>query len=157
MKFIISEQPFVYKEFLMYMQTRRGKSIGTIAEYALDLNIFFKFMSRHFKIDTSENGIDEMNGFLCCGDYDYGYEDSVNGIASLKDAISYYIEEENMVFAPRDQAFPVCGKACAFWGLCFEAGCDIIAVSPQGGYELQYKKVAKIIWKTKQKQHFLRF
>ena len=50
-------------------------------------------------MSMEENGIDEMNGFLCCGDYDYGYEDSVNGIASLKDAISYYIEEENMVFA----------------------------------------------------------
>ena len=55
MNFIISEQPFVYKEFLMYMQTIRGKSIGTISEYALDLNIFFKFMSRHFKIDNSKN------------------------------------------------------------------------------------------------------
>ena len=61
MNFVISEQPFVYKEFLMYMQTIRGKSMGTISEYALDLNIFFKFMSRHFKIDNSENSIDEID------------------------------------------------------------------------------------------------
>ncbi len=45
----------------MYMQTIRGKSIGTISEYALDLNIFFKFMVRHFKLDTSENSIDEID------------------------------------------------------------------------------------------------
>ena len=61
MNFVISEQPYVYKEFLMYMQTIRGKSIGTISEYALDLNIFFKFMSRHFKIDNSKNPIDEID------------------------------------------------------------------------------------------------
>ena len=60
MSFIISEQPFVYKEFLMYMQTIRGKSMGTISEYALDLNIFFKFMTRHFKIDNSKITKDEM-------------------------------------------------------------------------------------------------
>lgn len=45
-------------------------------------------------MSMEKNGIDEMDGFLCCGDYDYGYEDSVNGISSLKDAISYYIEED---------------------------------------------------------------
>ena len=69
MNFIISEQPFVYKEFLMYMQTIRGKSAGTISEYALDLSIFFKFMSRHLKIDNSEKSIDEIDISLL--DYDF--------------------------------------------------------------------------------------
>ena len=69
MSFIISEQPFVYKEFLMYMQTIRGKSMGTISEYALDLSIFFKFMTRHFKIDNSKNSIDEID--ISSLDYDF--------------------------------------------------------------------------------------
>jgi len=69
MNFIISEQPFIYKEFLMYMQTIRGKSIGTISEYALDLNIFFKFMCRHFKINNSSNSIDEID--ISNLDYDF--------------------------------------------------------------------------------------
>ncbi len=60
MGFNISEQPLVYKEFLMYMQTIRGKSIGTISEYALDLNIFFKFMVRHFDTSVSSE-IDEID------------------------------------------------------------------------------------------------
>lgn len=50
-------------------------------------------------MSMEDNGVDEMDGFLCCGDYDYGYEDSINGISSLKDVMSYYVEEENMAFA----------------------------------------------------------
>ena len=47
MEFHINEQPFVYREFLMYMQSIKGKSINTIREYSLDLNIFFQFMKKH--------------------------------------------------------------------------------------------------------------
>ena len=47
MNFLINEQPFVYREFLMYMQSIKGKTQSTIREYATDLNIFFKFMKKH--------------------------------------------------------------------------------------------------------------
>ena len=47
MNFLINDQPFVYREFLMYMQSIKGKSQSTIHEYAIDLNIFFKFMKKH--------------------------------------------------------------------------------------------------------------
>ena len=42
MEFLISEQPLVYREFLMYMQSIKGKSLSTVKEYALDLRIFFQ-------------------------------------------------------------------------------------------------------------------
>ena len=53
-QFKISEQPYVFREFLTYMMTIKGKSPNTIKEYASDLNIFFKFMVMHFKLDSSE-------------------------------------------------------------------------------------------------------
>ena len=53
-QFKISEQPYVFKEFLTYMMTIKGKSPNTIKEYASDLNIFFKFMKKHFKLTIDE-------------------------------------------------------------------------------------------------------
>ena len=53
----------------MYMQTIKGKSIGTISEYALDLNIFFKFMYKHFKLCKSEISIEEID--ISSLDYDF--------------------------------------------------------------------------------------
>lgn len=69
MSFNISEQPFVYKEFLMYMQTIRGKSMGTISEYALDLSIFFKYMLNHFEFSDPKLNIDEID--ISTLDYDF--------------------------------------------------------------------------------------
>ena len=45
-----------------------------------------------------QDGIDEFDAFFCCGDYDYEYVDSMNGIESLKNCMSYYVKEENMIF-----------------------------------------------------------
>lgn len=54
MQFKITEQPFVYREFLTYMMTIKGKSPNTIKEYAFDLKIFFKFMKMHFNLSNEE-------------------------------------------------------------------------------------------------------
>lgn len=54
MQFKISEQPFVYREFLTYMMTIKGKSPNTVKEYALDLRIFFKYMKLHFNLTSDE-------------------------------------------------------------------------------------------------------
>lgn len=54
MDFLISEQPFVYKEFLMYMQSIKGKSLSTVKEYALDLRIFFEFIMRYKNLSPDE-------------------------------------------------------------------------------------------------------
>ena len=44
MDFKKNAQPQVYREFLVYMQSIKGKSPNTIAEYALDLQVFFRFL-----------------------------------------------------------------------------------------------------------------
>ena len=44
------------------------------------------------------DGIEYADAFFCCGDYDYNYTDSINGIKSLQETMSYYVEEENMIF-----------------------------------------------------------
>ena len=54
MQFKITEQPYVFREFLTYMMTIKGKSPNTIKEYALDLKIFFKYMKMHFQLTTDE-------------------------------------------------------------------------------------------------------
>lgn len=54
MEFLISEQPFVYREFLMYMQSIKGKSLSTVKEYALDLRIFFEFIMRYKNLSPDE-------------------------------------------------------------------------------------------------------
>ena len=40
------------------------------------------------------DGIEYADAFFCCGDYDYNYTDSINGIKSLQETMSYYVEEE---------------------------------------------------------------
>lgn len=54
MEFLISEQPFVYREFLMYMQSIKGKSLSTVKEYALDLRIFFEFIMKYKNLPTEQ-------------------------------------------------------------------------------------------------------
>ena len=50
-------------------------------------------------LSIEEDGIDYADGFFCCGDYDYEYVDSANGIGVLKNFMSYYVNEGNMVLA----------------------------------------------------------
>lgn len=49
----MEEAPLILREFLIYMETIRGKSPGTVKEYFYDLRMFFRFMKRH-KIGTDE-------------------------------------------------------------------------------------------------------
>ena len=60
MEFHINEQPFVYREFLMYMQSIKGKSLSTVKEYASDLNIFFQFMKKH-KLNIPSDTISDLD------------------------------------------------------------------------------------------------
>ena len=43
------------------------------------------------------DGITEADGFFCCGDYDYEYTETAQGVAALKEAVSDVVTE-NMVF-----------------------------------------------------------
>lgn len=45
----------------------------------------------------ADDGVTSADGFFCCGDYDYGYSDSANGINTLKNALSGVVSS-NMVF-----------------------------------------------------------
>ncbi|MBQ2966933.1 MAG: tyrosine recombinase XerC [Clostridia bacterium] len=60
MEFHINEQPFVYREFLMYMQSIKGKSFSTVKEYASDLNIFFLFM-KEYKLHEKTDSISDLD------------------------------------------------------------------------------------------------
>lgn len=62
MELRISEEPLVYREFLMYMQTIKGKSPNTVKEYALDLKIFFKYMKYFYKLtDVTLDNIEDIS------------------------------------------------------------------------------------------------
>ncbi len=54
-------QPIVFKEFLTYMHAIKNKSLNTIYEYTLDLNIFFKFMKQHFGLVSDDVELDNIN------------------------------------------------------------------------------------------------
>ena len=45
-----------------------------------------------------EDDIDYADAFFACGDYDYEYVDSRNGIELLSNAMEYYVDKENMYF-----------------------------------------------------------
>ena len=45
-----------------------------------------------------DDGIDEADAFFCCGDYDYEYSDTEEGISALVDLMSGYVLEDNMIF-----------------------------------------------------------
>lgn len=49
-------------------------------------------------VKIEEDGKDYADAFFACGDYDYEYTDSKAGIETLKNAMSYYVDEENMYF-----------------------------------------------------------
>ena len=90
MEFHINDQPFVYREFLMYMQSIKGKSINTIKEYASDLNIFFKFMKRH--------KLNEEND--CITDLDYAFVDKIE-LIDLYSYLTYMADERKNAASSR--------------------------------------------------------
>jgi hypothetical protein len=45
-----------------------------------------------------EDGIDSADAFFACGDYDYEFNDSRNGIELFKNAMEYYVNRDNMYF-----------------------------------------------------------
>ncbi|NLO40752.1 MAG: recombinase XerC, partial [Ruminiclostridium sp.] len=42
--FLDTDMPVVLKDFLVYMQTIKGKSINTIQVYFYDLRVFLRFL-----------------------------------------------------------------------------------------------------------------
>lgn len=90
MEFHINEQPFVYREFLMYMQSIKGKSINTIREYALDLNIFFQFMKKHKGIENYE----------VITDLDYSFVNTIE-LIDLYAYLAYMADERKNIASSR--------------------------------------------------------
>lgn len=93
-QFKISEQPYVFKEFLTYMMTIKGKSPNTIKEYASDLNIFFKFMKKHFKLT-----IDEFDD-IKIDDLDYSIVKKIQ-LTDIYEYLSFMNSERNNSAATR--------------------------------------------------------
>lgn len=56
-----AEQPQILRDFLIYMETIRGKSEKTIDEYFLDLRMFFRFMKRKNGIVPEETEFDTIS------------------------------------------------------------------------------------------------
>ena len=90
MEFRINDQPFVYREFLMYMQSIKGKSINTVREYALDLNIFFKFMKKHKGFEDTE----------IITDLDYTFVNTIT-LIDLYSYLTYMADERKNVASSR--------------------------------------------------------
>ena len=90
MDFKINDQPFVYREFLMYLQSIKGKSPNTIHEYALDLNIFFKFMKEYKGLPDAENIFD----------LDYSFVDTIT-LVDLYSYLTYMAEERKNIASSR--------------------------------------------------------
>lgn len=90
MEFHINEQPFVFREFLMYMQSIKGKSINTIKEYASDLNIFFLFMKKH-KLNDESGTITDL---------DYTFVDTIE-LIDLYSYLTYMADERKNAAASR--------------------------------------------------------
>ena len=90
MEFHINDQPFVYREFLMYMQSIKGKSINTVREYALDLNIFFQFMKRHKGLENFET----------ISDLDYAFVNTIT-LIDLYAYLTYMADERKNIASSR--------------------------------------------------------
>ncbi len=52
--------PNILNDFLIYIETIKGKSLNTVNEYFFDLRMFFKFLKRHKKIVSAEIEFDEI-------------------------------------------------------------------------------------------------
>ncbi len=81
--------PAVYREFLTYLQTIKSKSITTISEYALDLNIFFKFMKMKFSL-TNESDLDKID----ITDLDIEFVKQIK-LTDIYEYLSYMSSERN--------------------------------------------------------------
>jgi len=54
------EMPFYLKDFLVYLQTIKGKSVNTVKEYFYDLRLFLRFLKIHFNIVDSDVEFDSI-------------------------------------------------------------------------------------------------
>jgi len=89
--FRTAEEPFVYREFLMYMQTIKGKSPNTVKEYALDLKLFFKYMKYHFNLtDITVENIDDIT----ISDLDYDFVNQIK-LSDLFEYLSFMSDVRN--------------------------------------------------------------
>lgn len=93
-QFKISEQPYVFREFLTYMMTIKGKSPNTIKEYASDLNIFFKFMKKHFGLSS------ELFDEIKIDDLDYSIVKKIQ-LTDIYEYLSFMNSERNNSAATR--------------------------------------------------------
>ena len=91
MDFRIADEPKVYKEFLMYMQTIKGKSPNTIKEYSLDLKIFFKYMKHHFGLTSVP--LEEIDN-IDIKDLDFDFVDKIQ-LTDLFEYLSYMSDVRN--------------------------------------------------------------
>ncbi len=90
MDFLISEQPLVYREFLMYMQSIKGKSLSTVKEYALDLRIFFQFMIKYKNLPENKK-VENL---------DFKFVDSIE-LLDLYAYLTYMTEERKNMASSR--------------------------------------------------------
>ena len=90
MDFLISEQPLVYREFLMYMESIKGKSLSTVKEYALDLRIFFQFMIK-YKNPSEDILVENLN---------FEFVDSIE-LLDLYAYLTYMTEERKNIASSR--------------------------------------------------------
>ncbi len=91
MDFRTANEPKVFREFLMYMQTIKGKSVNTVKEYALDLRIFFKYMKHHFGLsDIPIERFDEIE----INDLDYDFVNKIT-LSDLFEYLSFMSDVRN--------------------------------------------------------------
>ena len=88
-KISISEYPFIYRDYMFYMLTIKGRSVRTINAYHQDLFLFFRFL-KIVKQDLSLDDIAEIS----ISDIDYDFLKSI----TLSDIYAFL----NYVAADRD-------------------------------------------------------
>ncbi len=59
--FLDTDMPVVLKDFLVYMQTIKGKSINTIQVYFYDLRVFLRFLKLHRNLVSKETKFDDID------------------------------------------------------------------------------------------------
>ncbi|MFI3206609.1 MAG: hypothetical protein R3Y33_05135, partial [Clostridia bacterium] len=58
---IISEMPYVVKQFVLYQRNVKGRSPKTANEYCFDLRTFFRFMKRFKGIVSSDTELENIS------------------------------------------------------------------------------------------------
>lgn len=96
MDFRINDQPFIYREFLMYMQSVKGKSINTVKEYALDLHVFFQFMKNYKQPGSVPDDLTETD----ISDLNYVFADSIS-LVDIYAYLTYMAESRGNTAATR--------------------------------------------------------